>query len=228
MSEGNSGCWKVGAIGCGVLLLAVGIGGYYAYIAAAQAARDVGAAGLEAMTEEMMKELKLPPEEVEAAMQPVHEFADRIRNGEVGLEEIGRVGEALDKGNLIAIFMMRGFQLKYLEPSGLPDEEKQAGAITVSRFVQGLTTEAIAQEEWEAVSDVICTTTTDESGNTNQELKDALTDEELRHCLTLAREAADEAAIPQQKFAIDLAAELQKALDQGRKTPAPDSAGGSH
>lgn len=97
-SKSKSGCFIVGMVGCLTFLLVAAVGGYYMAIKAKEFAYGTVATMSEKVAEEMIKEMKLPEDEHEAAMVPVREFADRIRAGEVTMEEAEQIGRRISEG----------------------------------------------------------------------------------------------------------------------------------
>ncbi len=227
------GCLHAAGIGCLVLVVIGVIAGVVVYYKAGSWARAAVAVGVEAAAEKTMENLNLPQDEMNAAMEPIREFTQKIRDGEVTLEQALAVGEALAGGPALAAVMARGFEVKYLHPSDLPDDEKQAGHVAISRFVNGVSTDRIpdekAKEKVKEIGDIVTVKTTDSAGKTTKQPKDALTAEELRSCLKIMKDAADAAGVEQREFVVDLAAEIRKAIAIGLdKAPAAPRAVGEY
>lgn len=98
---------------------------------------------------------------------------------------------------------------KYVKPSGLSDEEKADARRTLDRLARGVHEKKISETELEQVGAPITVTKPD--GST--ELKETVTDEELRAFLKLARDKADEHEVPDEPFDVNIAEELEKAID---------------
>jgi len=110
----------------------------------------------------------------------------------------------------------------YLDPSSLPDEEKEAGRRTIQRAFRGLCEKKITpdqfqqvapQPDYQAQSEVKVengkTVIKQQSGPRGQ-----LTDEEVREMLGKLKKLADDANIPDEPFTIDIGDEVKKAVDQ--------------
>ena len=211
MGEGSSGCVKFGSIGC-LIVLIVGVGlGVYAY----RKAFELGGDALEKGAEAGMTELGLPTDEVEAAMKPVRELAAKVRNRKIRVKQAVAIGAALAQGPVLATVMMRVFEVKYIDPSDLPAAEKRRAKTSASRFAHGLVAEKIPTSEAEKIQAIVTVTTTNSQGETTTNLKPNLTTEELRKCVAIAKKAADEAGIENRLFKIDLAAEVEAAIEKG-------------
>ena len=157
----------------------------------------------------------MPDAEREAAMVPIREFAAKIKKGEINMEQAGAVGKALAEGPLPMVMMARAAELMYLEPSDLPAAEKEAGSITISRFAHGITQKKIGEAEVDAAFDKISTKGVGTDGNESVQLKDSLTDGELREWLATMKKSADKARIAKKRFTVDIPAEIRKAIDAG-------------
>ncbi len=209
------GCLEAAGIGCLVLVVLGLVAGAVVYYKWESWARTAGAKLAEAAAGSMMDELGIPADEKEAAMKPVREFTRKIRDGEVSMEQVGAVAKALKEGPALAAMLARGFEARYLNPSDLPEEEKKAGHVAISRFVQGVSTGKIPKEKPKEIRDVCTVKTVDAEGNEKRKLKDSITTEELKSCLKTMKDAADAAEIEDREFKVDLAAEIRKAIEAG-------------
>ena len=207
---------------CLFLLIGSAIGGYFAVQQGAAAMRDLAAMGVETVAEESFKGLALPQAEIDAAMQPVEAFGGKIRAGQVSMQQGLAVMQAIGEGHVPAVVMVRGFELKHLQPSGLSDAEKQAGYVTATRFAYGAAEDLIARPEREAVMEMLLETkTTQVNGQTRttKQFKESLTDEELLEVLTEMKNAADAVGVPEGEQQVDLVAEIEDAIQYGMDNP---------
>jgi len=217
--KGGDGCAKAIGIGCLVMLLLVAGSGLLAFKFRKQIGRYFVAKTTLVASEAIIGNSRMPAEEREKAMAPIRELAVKIRSGEVSLEQAARIAEALAQGPLFALMAARGAEMQYLEPSELPDEEKEAGRITLSRFARALTEKKIDEKETEEVLDKITIKTPGAEGKDNVQMKQTLTTEELRDWLKTMKDAADAAGIEDKLFEVDIPAEIRKAIDAGLKEP---------
>ena len=111
----------VGGVGCLLLLVLGGVTAYYVYLKALEAAREAAATLTETSAEAILSSFELPDEAKDVALKPVREFAQKIRAGEVSLEQGTRVlAELIDGGGLRAIasgIAAQMFEQNYLQPS---------------------------------------------------------------------------------------------------------------
>ena len=98
---------------------------------------------------------------------------------------------------------------KYLERSGLTDEEKSEGRQTVRRFVRGMVDGKIPQASIDDAMQHVA----DRQGDGEWKLRDQVTDESLRAFFTSAKASADTAQIPAEPEDFDPSDEIKKVID---------------
>lgn len=195
---------------CIVALIA---GGYFAVKTIKKKAPDLIARMIEVSTEAVFIQLELPQAERGEAMAAIRTFTQDIRDGEVSLAQGKRVAEALDNKSLVGAILVRGFEAQYVRSSVLPDAEKDAAHITLTRFVHGVVEDRISQETFDSIMDMI----SEQGDNENRRLKSSITTAELQAVLGEMQNAADQAAIENREYAVDIAQIIHDAIDQGMK-----------
>ena len=207
---------KVALGGCLLLLVLIVSCGYLVVKNAKGVARELTATFVEAGAKALVSEL--PPDEQKTVAPLIEAFAQSIRDGRVSLGQGAAVADALAEGPVVTVIIARGFEVKYLQASGLSDQEKQAGHRAITRYCYGVVEELVPESTREELGDIV--TVQVGSGNQgNRQLKDSLTDEEVRLCLQIMEGAADEAGIEDKEFQVDLGAEIQKAINYGMSNP---------
>jgi hypothetical protein len=217
-STSGFGCAHAIAIGCLGILLLVVVVGVVAYYKMGDWVRSGGAAIVNLVAEEALKDLDIPAAEREAAMEEVRAFSQKVKDGEVSVQEITSVAEHFAKGPAFAAIMARGFEVKYLAVSELPEEEKAEGRKTLSRFSHGVSQKQIPRETLEELKQIIAHEKQNEDDPVK--FKKALTPEELRRALNVMKAAADDAGVEDAVFTIDLTAEIRKSIDEGMASAA--------
>jgi hypothetical protein len=119
---------------------------------------------------------------------------------------------------LFAAFMVFGIESKYFNNSGLTDQEKEAGKITLARFINGLTQKEIDEG---AIDEVLAHIGERQDGG-GWKLREQATDQELRDLLATAKTKADEAEIPEEVEEFDPSDELKLIIDQALAAPVAD------
>ena len=209
------GCLAVGGF---TALLAGGIGGYFLYVKTIEWGREGAAAGIEMIVEEIAKE-NLAKEEVEAVMDPVRELTKKIRVGEVGIEAAINVSQELSRSPVVPALVSIAFSRAYIEKSELPDDQKAAAKMTVSRFTRGVVDGRIEKARAEPVYALIQETAPD---GHSKRLKNNLTPEELEKSLELMKSSADDAGVEETVIQIDISEEIRSAIQKGLSRPLGD------
>lgn len=212
-SSGDGGALKIvlivfGVIGLVVVLICGGMIGL-AYYAASQAKTFVADASRKALTD-MVEQSEMDEEDKQTVVAQIDRVTDDFKSGKITLEQVGNVMEELGRSPLFVLMMVRAAEEKYVKPSGLSEEEKAAATLTLERTARGVYEEKIAHESLEGPMRHI--SQTDRQGN--QQLKERVTDEELRAFLAECKTLADGASIPEERFDVDIGDEFKKAVDR--------------
>ena len=117
--------------------------------------------------------------------------------------------EQIAESPLLPLGLVMAADEKYVKPSGLTNEEKDAGrriATARSRSLEKTIPENDSQEVMKLVMEP-------QPGG-GERLKEQLTDDELKAFLEKAKEKADAASVPDEPFEVNIADELEKAIDK--------------
>ena len=121
------------------------------------------------------------------------------------------VGTAIAESPLLPVGLVVAFEKGYVEPSALTAQEKADGSITLQRLARGVYERKISENDLRGVMNPISVKRA--NGNTELKKPDQVTVEELRTFLKTAAEKADAASVSKDPFTVDIAAELEKAVD---------------
>ena len=165
-----------------------------------------------------VEQSELDPAEKRAIIADVDRVVDQYRAGKITLDDLGRIFEELAKSPVMQSIVVYAVDKQYIEPSGLTDEEKQAGRLTLQRVVRGLFEEKIKEGDLDPALDHLSTRT---PGGQRQ-MKDRVSDQELRKFLAECQRLADQAGIPSEPVDIKISEEFRKAIDRAfRPSPKP-------
>lgn len=214
-SQPSSGCRNL-AIGCGVaavllLVIAIGIAIYVAFYW-----RDLLADFTLPLAEQTIQKSELPEEGKERLRKRFRALAEDFKTGKLTFEQMKRIVDNVGESPLLVIALVMGTESKYIAPSGLDAEEKKAAHRTLERAARGVFERKIAQQQQERIMDVLM----EPSGNGQKKLKEKLSDDEVRELLSRAKAAADASGIPDEPFEVDIAQEIEKAIDAAQKAGA--------
>lgn len=213
----RSGCSQV-AKGCGcvvlVLLLAALVGGVWIAMSWKRLAVGVG----RRIAAEAIAAAPLPEADRRRILARLDQVGEDFAAGRIDVEQLGRIFEAIAEGPLMPLALVTAADAKYVQPSGLDLAEKRAGRRILERLARAVVTEKVEDADAEAIMRPVMTPNSD-GGFT---LKESLTDAELREFLAGAKAKVDELGIPDQGFEVNVAAELDRAIDTalGRKAEA--------
>lgn len=206
-----SGCRNF-AMGCGcaagcLLLVAVGIGVWIAMNWknwAAELGKQVAA--------DAVAKSSLPAEDKARVLNRINQLADDFKAGKVSTEQLGKVMEQIAQSPLLPLGLVMAADEKYVKPSGLTNEDKDAGRRTLQRLARGAFEKTIPEKDSQEVMKLVMEP--QPGGGSGERLKERLTDDELKAFLEKAKEKADAASVPDEPFEVNIADELEKAIDK--------------
>lgn len=206
-----SGCRNF-AMGCGcaagcLLLVAVGIGVWITMNWKAWAA-DIG----KQVAADAVAKSSLPEADKARIRNRINQLADDFKAGKVSTEQLGKVMEQIAQSPLLPLGLVMAADEKYVKPSGLTDEDKDAGRRTLQRLARGAFEKTIPEKDSQEVMKLVMEP--QPGGGSGERLKERLTDDELKAFLEKAKEKADTASVPDEPFEVNIADELEKAIDK--------------
>jgi len=208
--KSGGGCSTV-IIGClvtTVVLAAIACGlGYYVYINLRSWGADLVQTALIAGIEDT----DLPVEQKEGMKQQIKRVTTAYKEGDIGFDQIGEIVEKLSKSPAFTAIPVEIARVKYVEPSGLSDEEKADAVLQLQRVARGAFEEKISEDELKNAMDGHIA---DIEPDGNLQFREDVSDEQLREFITELKDLADSKQIPDENFNVDLAAELKKAVDE--------------
>ncbi len=215
-SAGNN-CLPTCLIICGVFFVVLVIlGGISAWfvsrnwkpLASSIATRALGQAidEVDQFTDQQKTELKAE----------VDRLAQAFTDGRLSPEKLGEFTEKFFESPLLGNLIVSVIEQTYLESSGLSDEEKTAGHRTLQRFSRGCLDGAIKESELDDVLQHVA----DRKQDGQWQIRNKLTDEELRKFLEAAKAKADAADVPDQDFDVDPVQEFRRLVDEALQSDA--------
>jgi hypothetical protein len=209
--------WLAGCmIGCLVVLGAVLVLGALAAWWLSRNWRGLSANVATKVVEEGIKSSELPAEEQAEIMVEVNRVADAFREGRLSKEQITAIMQKLDESPLVTMAIASAAEKQYLAKSGLSDEERAEARVTLRRFLRGSIDGKINEQSVDAALSHVATKTPEGQW----EIREKVSDEELRAFLAEAKRAADEAEIPEQPEEFDPSDEVKRIIDEAMREPA--------
>ncbi len=211
----KSGWLKGCLIGClGLVVILVIVGGIVAFWASRNWRRLLSQASIPAVNQ-AIDESALPPEEKKEIKVEVERFFTEFREGRVSTEQFGQMIERFAHSPLMSAIVTSAIETKYLDASGLSDEEKADAKTTLQRFMRGVIDDKIAQPAADAALSHVAT----KQPNNQWEFPDKVTDEQIRAFVVDAKKAADEAGIPAEPEEFDPSDEVKRIIDETLNGP---------
>lgn len=204
--RGCLGALFVGCLWMAVVLLVIGsIAGFWLWQHGRELVADIGAdqikKGIEAA--------ELPAQEKDELGVEVDRLADAFRTGKLSAEQMKDFMRRLAESPLATSIVVAVIENKYFEGSGLSDAEREEGRRELRRFARGVIERKIPEGERDAVIDHVA----ERDGDT-WEMREHVTDDDLRALVAGSKAAADGANIPQEAEVVDLSDELQRIVDE--------------
>lgn len=209
-------------VGClavlGVVVVLAIVGGIIVYMNW----RSWAASGTEAVMTAVVEETQLPADQKRRIKAQVSQVTDAFRAGDLRIEEIGEVAQALESHPILPVGMLEFIEADKIASSSLSAEEKAAGALAVQRLQRAMLDQTMTLADLEPLLEPI--SQLDQQGD--QELLQNPTPPQLRQFIDGATAKADELGVPNEPFEVDIAAQVEDLINStlGRQvvtTPPP-------
>jgi hypothetical protein len=152
----------------------------------------------------------LPQQEKDEIKVQVKRVTDAFRNNRMSQQQMSVLIQSLTESPILSIVAVTVAEKKYLDPSGLPDEEKAEAKITIQRFVGGAVQGTIDQNS----IDMTLQNIADWQEDGGWKLRERVTDAELRAFLAVAKTEADKANVPAEPVDFDPSDEIKRIVDK--------------
>lgn len=211
--------WKYVAIGClGIIVVSI----ILAVIAGAVAYKNWRSWSADFATSTSRKVInssELPEDQKTRMITRIEAVAKDFKDGKLTVEQMGMIADRVSKSPMLNMGMVYFFEQQYLRPSGLTQEEKTQGRRTLERLARGVYEKSITKHEMETLTAPLM----EARGGGRKRLRKHISDTELRDFLTKTATQVEVARIPDEPFAVDMADELDKVIDEvvtGKALPA--------
>ncbi|MCI0359271.1 MAG: hypothetical protein L0211_12400 [Planctomycetaceae bacterium] len=164
---------------------------------------------------------EIPAGEKTEVIAQIDRVVAAYKEGKVKPEDLEPMMMKLEKSPAFLLMEAWGLEKAYVEPSGLPADEKEQGRRTIDRALRGLCEQKITQQEFMGVvpqRNVDVDVDLNDNGKAvfkqGKNAQNQLTDEEVRKMLADLKKLADDAGIPDEPFEIDIGDEVKKLVDE--------------
>lgn len=163
-----------------------------------------------AALKQTIEQTELPVEERDEINTQIDRIAEAFRAGQLDGVALERLMKSLVDSPLLTMIAASAIEKKYIAVSGLNDAEKAAAQVTLQRYLRGAIDHKFTQQEMDAAMQPVA----DQKGPGKWELRERVTDDELRQFLKTAKEQADAAGIPAEIDAVDPSDEFKRIVDE--------------
>jgi hypothetical protein len=202
-------CAKSCLVGCLWTGLALTIIGIIVGVWIAKNWRNWAADGGAEVIKQGFEQTELPEQEQDELGVQVDRLAEAFREGQISGREIGLIAQQVARSPLATSLIVSVVDARYLDRSGLPDDEREAGRQTLRRFARGVLDGSIPEQQRNAVLAHMA----DRQPDGSWQLRERVSDDELRAFLAAAKTEADAATIPDEPAVVDPSDELRKIID---------------
>jgi hypothetical protein len=208
------GFWGNCLIGClvifGVLVVIGILATVWIYRNAPKWVADVSSAAVN----QFISESDLPPEEKNQMREQAARVTNALRDRKISMGEYGIILQGVMESPLMPVLVVGAVDRQYLQRSGLTEEEKTEGRLSLKRFARGVVDKKIDEKGRDAVMQHVA----DHDGEGHWQLRSVVSDQDLRAALTEAKAQADAAGIEADPKDVDPSDELKKIVDKALGT----------
>jgi len=200
-------------IGCGGLLVAGCVAGFLGYRWMDTEGRKLGADAANQGITQAINQTDLPADQKKRIISRVNQLSEDFKAGKVSMEDLGHVAEKLAESPLLPLGSIVAAKAQYIDAAKITAQEKDAAILQLHRYARGVFEKKITTEQ---VGKSVEKISVRQPGG-KLELKQSLTTLELQAFIADLRQGSDAANIPNEKFEVDIAAELIAAIDEATK-----------
>jgi hypothetical protein len=169
------------------------------------------------VVKQMIAQSDLPQQEKDDMNGQIDRLATAFRDNRISWDKGMQLMQNLSHSPLMTSFIVSAVDSHYLTRSGLSNEEKAAGRVTLQRFVRGMIDESINEQGIENAMQHVATKK--ENGRWELRPREQVTDADLRAFLEVAKAEADKAGVPAEPVQVDPSDELKRIIDQALGQP---------
>jgi hypothetical protein len=169
-------------------------------------AADVGSQAIN----QQIDSSELPAQEKIEVKEQVNRVSKAFGDGRISMQQAGEIIQKLTESPLMPALVVAAVDKQYFDRSGLSNDEKAEGRITLKRFARGVIDKKINDKAVDAVMAHVA----DREGEGNWKLRPKVSDADLRAALAEAKSKANEAGVAEKPEEIDPSEELKKIVDE--------------
>ena len=197
-------------VGCLITFLVVLVLGIIAGVWVWYNWRDWAAAAGSQALKQGIEQTQLPADEKQDINLQIDRVAEAFRTEQISTKKLADLVQDLADSPLMTSIAASAIDAHYIARSGLSDEEKTEATQTLRRFLRGVVDKKIN----EGAVDSAMAHVADREADGSWELRDQISDEDLRKFLEVAKAEADKAQIPAEPEDFDPSDEMKRIVDE--------------
>ena len=207
--QGLGGCAQaaIAFAGFTIILLCIGLAGVYW---AVRNARDIAANMVTPAIQETVSQMEIPTSQKKQISAKISDLAQDFKTQKLDIEDLKQILKGVVESPIAGAAATIWFTDEYINKSSLTTEQKAEATDTTQRFAKGLLENKINNEEADEIMDMI----SERTPNGQTQIKEALTDEQLRAALAKMKIAADASGVPADVPDINFATEFDKVVSK--------------
>lgn len=172
-----------------------------------------------AVSDQMIAQSSLVQADKDKITQKIDGLMKDFEDGKISLEQLGKVFESVADGPLIPLASVRAVETEYFPVAQFTPEEADAAKRALERCARGITEKTISHTK---INDILATVSvTQPNGQFQLKPKEQVSKDDVRKLVENAKAEADAAAVPDEAFTVDIAAEVCDSIDRALGTPTP-------
>ncbi len=229
LPQERSGSGKLILVGCLSVIIAglllAGVGGVYVW----QNWRGLTAEKVAEVTDNRLRAIHLPDQEREEIMERVEYLATEFREERIEVEQFKALGQALAKSEFLPMLVAKAAYGGYIVPSDLSDTDKARAQHAFGRVAAGYVVGEVTKDELKELlrplseDGTLNFKFTEKTLTTNQNMNlkppGDVTEEELLELIESAETLAIEKDLSPDPLEVDLAQELDRAIEETIRKP---------
>jgi hypothetical protein len=195
-----------------VLVILGGIAVYWVMQHGREFAANIGSA----VIKQAVEATELPAQEKAEIGVQVDRLAVAVREKRISDEQLEELLKKIVESPLMTTMVVSAIESKYVTNSGLSEKEKTESRQALRRYMRGAIDNKIDQEGTDAAMKYVA----DRQPDGSWQLRDKVTDDDLRAFFKEAKAQADKAEIPAEAEDIDPSDEFERIIDEAMAAPA--------
>lgn len=162
------------------------------------------------VAKQAVNESNLPADQKQRINVQIDRVTTAFIDESLTMEKAEQLVNRIANSPIVPYVISEAVKANYVQKSNLSDEQQKMVIDQTQRFMRGVIDDQISQPEIDKVMNIVST----KNAQGDVQIKETLTEQELLDFAEAAKNAADEAGVAEEVEEVDLAAEIEKAVDE--------------